>query len=131
MATKKVNGKGKGKAEAQVTFPIGTRHGGVYPSIETLNRAPLAAISAQAKPKQDDKSEFLLGLLKEAGSQGITWSEMQAALKEKFGAAPKKRHSLYAVLQGKVWHKTTGAKGVVTYFLGKAPKVRSKKQAGA
>jgi len=128
MATKKVNGKGKGKAEAQVTFPIGTRHGGVYPSIETLNRAPLAAIPAQAKPK-DDKSEFLLGLLKEAGSRGVTWSELQAQLKAKYGMAPKKRHSLYLALKGQVWHKATEAKGIVRYFLGKAPKIRSRKQA--
>jgi hypothetical protein len=127
MATKKSNGKGKGKEQAQVVFPIGTRHETVRPSMATLSRMP-SPVNGKAKPK-DDKSEFLLGLLKEAGSQGVTWVELQAQLKAKYGLAPKKRHSLYRALKGQVWHKTTEAKGIVRYFLGKAPKVRSRKQA--
>ena len=124
--------KDNGKKVVQPTYGKGTGqarygHGDVVASLTALNRAPLA-IPAQAKPK-DDKSEFLLGLLKEAGSRGVTWSELQAQLKAKYGMAPKKRHSLYLALKGQVWHKATEAKGIVRYFLGKAPKVRSRKQA--
>jgi len=119
-----VNNAGYGKGTGQARYG----HGDVVASLTALNRAPLA-IPAQAKPKQDDKSYFLLGLLQEAGKDGITWAEMQAQLKAKYGLAPKKRHSLYLALKGQVWHKATEAKGVVRYFLGKAPKVRSRKQA--
>jgi hypothetical protein len=128
MASKKMN-KGRGQ-EVTIVPSKGTgqgryAYGSVAPSISTLTRQPLAIL---AKPK-DDKSDFLLGLLREAGSQGITWAQMQQALKEKFGAAPKKRHSLYAILHGRQWYKVTGQRGIVTYHLGREPKKRGSKQA--
>jgi hypothetical protein len=124
MAKKVANNKG----QREVTFAPGTRHSGVHPTLATLTRQPLAAIPA-TKTKADPKGDFLLNLLTEAGANGITWAAMQQALKEKFGAAPKKRHSLYAILHGRQWYKVTGQRGVVTYYLGREPKRRTRKTA--
>jgi hypothetical protein len=127
MATKKANGKGKGKEQAQVVFPIGTRHETVRPSLATLTRLPMP-VNGKAQPKED-KAGFILGLLQAAGAQGITWEQIKAELVTKFGMAPKKRHLLYSVLKDRTWYKITGQRGVVVYHLGKAPKIRSRKQA--
>jgi hypothetical protein len=117
MASKaKANNKGQ-----EVIFAPGTRQEQVHPSLATLTRMPLALPVAKA-PKADAKKDFILGLLQEAGSQGITWVAIQAALLARYGQAPKKRAVLYAILAGTVYHKTLGAKGVVTYAFGKAPK---------
>jgi hypothetical protein len=119
MATKaKTNSKGTG----QVLFAPGTRHQGITPSLATLNRQPLALPVAKGKAQGQDKKEFILGLLQQAGARGITWASIQASLRAEFGQAPKKRASLYGVLAGIPWHKSTGAKGQVTYYLGKTPK---------
>jgi hypothetical protein len=116
--TAKTNRKGKG----QVLLAPGTRYEQVHPSITTLVRKPLALPAAKVKPQGLDKKQFILGLLQEAGAKGLTWANIQAQLKAKYGSAPKKRASLYAVLAGQPWHKTTGARGEVNYFLGKQPK---------
>lgn len=79
----------------------------------------------EPKPKED-KREFILSLLEQAGTQGITWQDIQAQLQTKYGMAPKKRHSLYVALDGKLWHKTTESKGIVRYYLGKPPRTRAK-----
>jgi len=68
------------------------------------------------------RREFILALLTQAGPQGITWGQIRQALIEAFGSAPKKRAALYSILAGVAYFKTTGANGVVTYCLGKAPK---------
>jgi hypothetical protein len=117
MATKAKN-KGKG----QVLFAPGTRHQGITPSLATLNRQPLALPVAKAQ----DKKEFILGLLKGAGAQGLTWAAIQASLRAEYGSAPKKRAVLYALLGGVQWHKTGGEKGVVSYYLGKDPRRKAK-----
>lgn len=110
-------------AGSKAPFTVGTRHNGIAPSLATLTRMPLALpVKAPAKaPGQGTKSQYIIALLTAAGSKGLTWAAIQAALIAKFGNAPKKRRTLYLLLQGTQHYRTTGAAGVKTYFLGKAP----------
>jgi hypothetical protein len=97
--------------------------------IEKTGISSIKAEPSPAKPTQKAtassrgaKTQYMLALLQQAGRQGITWASMQAALRAKFGNAPKKRRSLYLLLEAQPhWYKVTGRKGVVTYYLGKAP----------
>jgi hypothetical protein len=114
--------KAKKNKVQETIFAPGTRHETIKPSLATLTRLP-SPINGKAKASPgQDKQQFVMGLLQSAGAEGITWAAIQAELKAKFGMAPKKRHLLYAVLNGVVHYKVTGSKGVVVYHLGKAPR---------
>jgi hypothetical protein len=86
------------------------------PSIQDKPPPAKATPNAMA-PVQGTKSQYMLDLLQQAGKDGLTWEAIREALIAKFGNAPKKRRSLYLLLEGRPWHKKTGANGVVTYFL--------------
>jgi hypothetical protein len=122
MASKRAaNGRGKGQ---EVMFAPGTRHEYI-PTLASLTRVPIQDMTVMAMPDKvasGQRKDFILALLTQAGPQGLTWGEIRQALIEAYGSAPKKRASLYALLSGVQWFKTTGAKGVVTYHLGKEPR---------
>jgi hypothetical protein len=115
MAGKKAVNKSKGQPQ----FPIGTRHS-YAPTLTTLIRTPVPLpFNDMGKAPAEAKREFIYGLLKAAGTKGITWPAIQQALTAKYGQAPKKRAILYSLLGGLQWHKGTGGGGIVLYRLGK------------
>jgi len=125
MASKRAaNHKGQ-----EVTFAPGTSHNGVHPSLSTLTRLPLVDMEVGAMPSKatvGQRRELILALLTQAGPQGLTWGQIRADLIAAYGSAPKKQASLYSLLSGVQWFKTTGAKGIVTYHLGRAPRRKAK-----
>jgi hypothetical protein len=71
----------------------------------------------EAKPKEvETKGSFMKGLLA-SHPAGMTWQQIRQALIQKFGSAPKKRQSLYAILKDTPFEKKVGEKREVTYVL--------------
>jgi hypothetical protein len=80
-----------------------------------------AAAPAPAKKGHGTKTQFMLAAIAAAGVTGITWAQLQAQLRAKFGSAPKKRRTLYLALNGVAHYRQTHASGVKTYHLGAPP----------
>jgi hypothetical protein len=81
--------------------------------------APVKKVKKVAPAEKAETKKVFMKNMLAAATDGLTWGQIREALITKYGSAPKKRSSLYQLLDGLPWEKKVGEKRIATYVLKK------------